>query len=80
MNSFEIVVRRVGGVAWVVGNTPDLLLAYEARNRLVSEYQRTGFSGYRNSCGVWRLSKRDGGRRVRLAVYVRPVATPVCLN
>ena len=80
MNSFEIVVKRVGGVAWVVGNTPDLLMAYEARNRLVSEYQRTGFSGKRNTAGVWRLAKRDGGRRVRLAVYVRPVTTPVCLN
>ena len=80
MNRFEIVVKRVGGVAWVAGNTADMLLAYEMRNRLVSEYQRTGFSGKRNAAGVWRLSKRDGGKRVRLAVYVRPVATPVCLN
>lgn len=80
MNQFEIVVKRVGGVLWVAGNTTDLLLAYETRNRLVSEYQRSGFTGKRNAAGVWRLSKREAGRRVRLAVYVRPVATPVCLN
>jgi hypothetical protein len=77
---FEIVVWRVRGVEWVAGKSPDLLMAYEARNRLVSEYQRTGFSGRRNSAGVWRLSKRDGGKRVRLAVYVRTATTPVCLN
>jgi hypothetical protein len=77
---FEIVVWRVRGVEWVAGESPSLLMAYEARNRLVSEYQRTGFSGRRNSAGVWRLSKRDGGKRVRLAVYVRSATTPVCLN
>jgi hypothetical protein len=80
VNGFEVIVRRVGGVAWVAGNTANLLAAYEMRNRLVSEYQRTGFAGKRNTAGVWRLAKRDGGRRVRLAVYVRPVATPVCWN
>jgi hypothetical protein len=72
---FEIVVKRVGGIAWPVGQTHDMLTAYQVRNRLVSKYQREGFSGRRNSAGVWRLSKRDGGRRVRLAVYVVSVPT-----
>jgi hypothetical protein len=77
---FEVVVHRVRGVDMVVGRPDSLLMAYELRNRLVSKYQTAGFTGKRNTAGVWRLSKRDGGRRVRLAVYVRPVATPVCWN
>lgn len=73
---FEIVVRRVRGVSMVVGQTSDMLTAYEVRNRLVSQYQRAGFSGRRNAAGVWRLSKHEDGRRVRLAVYVQTVNQP----
>lgn len=77
---FEIVVKRIGGVPLTMGKTHDMLNAYQVRNELVSFYQRTGFAGKRNTAGVWRLAKRDGGKRVRLAVYVVSVPTPVCWN
>jgi hypothetical protein len=73
---FEIVVRRVRGVSMVVGQTSDMMLAYQIRNRVASRYLKAGFAGKRNQCGVWRLSKHEDGRRVRLAVYVQTVTQP----
>jgi hypothetical protein len=78
---FEIVVRRLGGAdgstSVGVANTNDLATALDLRNRKAAELIGRGFKGRRNAAGVWRLSKRDFGKRVRLAVYVRQIVRPV---
>lgn len=68
---FEVVVRRVNGMEWVVVSTPDLATAVAKRAALVAGYHERGFCGGRNAAGVYRLSKRVSGKRVRLAISVR---------
>lgn len=75
MNMYQVIVKRIGGVPLIIHLTTDALTAYQARNEAVSRYQRIGFTGKRNAAGVWRLSKREDGKRVRLAVYVQTVPT-----
>lgn len=74
--TFEIVVRRVRGLAHVTAVTPDLATACALRNAEAARLMQRGFSGSRNAAGVWRLSKQVAGRRVRLAVYIRPDFSP----
>ena len=68
---FEVVVRRVKGAEGVVISTPDLSTAVAKRAALVAGYHERGFCGGRNAAGVYRLSKRVSGKRVRLAISVR---------
>lgn len=67
---FTVVVKRVRGVEQVVAETPDLLTAYALRNQEAARLMARGFTGATNGAGVWRLSKRVAGRRVRLAVFI----------
>lgn len=71
---YEVVVKRVAGAAWVEGSYADLHSAVAARAHTVGRYRQTGFVGKRNAAGVYRLSARRDGKRVRLAVFVRQVA------
>jgi hypothetical protein len=80
VNGFEVVVRRVRGSEWVEGQYVDMAAAYQARSALVAKYRAVGFIGGRNAAGVYRLSARREGVRVRLAVYVRPAQAVAYLN
>lgn len=83
MNTFEVIVRRVGredGLEIVSTSAPDLMGAIVARNEVVREFRSRGFVGNRNAAGVWRLSMRQNGKRVRLAVFIRPVIAHYSLN
>jgi hypothetical protein len=77
---YDVRLKRVArdGVDISVGVVTDLMSAYELRNRKAAELIAKGFRGGRNSAGVWRLSKYERGRRVRVSVYVAHL--PVCLN
>lgn len=77
---FEVVVRRVNGMEWVVVSTPDLATAVAKRAALVAGYHERGFCGGRNAAGVYRLSKRVSGKRVRLAISVRQRIGAFSLN
>ena len=77
---FEVVVRRVKGVEWVVISTPDLATAVAKRAALVAGYHERGFWGGRNAVGVYRLSKRVIGKRVRLAISVRMAVRAFSVN
>jgi len=77
---FEVVVRRVKGVEWVVISTPDLATAVAKRAALVAGYHERGFWGGRNAVGVYRLSKRVNGKRVRLAISVRMAVGAFSVN
>ena len=70
---FEVVVRRVKGVEWVVISTPDLATAVAKRAALVAEYHERGFVGGRNAAGVWRMWR---GRRKndRIAICIVELA------
>jgi len=77
---FEVVVRRVKGAEWVVISTPDLATAVAKRAALVAGYHERGFWGGRNAVGVYRLSKRVNGKRVRLAISVRMAVGAFSVN
>ena len=77
---FEVVVRRVKGVEWVVISTPDLVTAVAKRAALVAGYHECGFVRGRNAAGVYRLAKRISGKRVRLAISVRQRIGAFSLN
>lgn len=79
-NVFEVVVRRVAGAEWIAAQAYDLADAVNERRAVVAAYRRRGFVGGRNAAGTYRLSARVDGKRVRLAVTIRRVASAFSVN
>lgn len=75
MNAFQVVVRRIGATGYEAVRSvhSDLHSAIAAECEVIGAFRREGFTGRANAAGVYRLAKRQGLKRVRLAVFVRPL-------
>ena len=73
MNGYQVVVRRIGATGYEAVRRvhSDLHSAIAAEVNVISAFRREGFTGRANAAGVYRLAKRQGLKRVRLAVFVR---------
>lgn len=75
MDRYEVITRRVGGKFILVHHiTQDAFEALTIQRELARELiDEGGFSGDINRAGVYRLHKRTGGKRIRVAVEVRTI-------
>lgn len=75
MDRYEVITRRVGGKIILVHHiTQDAFEALTYQRELARELMdEGGFSGYLNRAAVYHLTKRTGGKRIRIAVEVRTI-------